>query len=332
MEMSWKIPVGSTGKNETLLLGVISIGFDKIFPNIQVATLVSFIIIFIYAIGPIVNLLGAIPAAIQIRVAWNRIQTFIKETPEYPTPINEKAPLPYKSIVENLAVKNIKFEYEGKNGHDKFALGPLDFEINKGDLIFIVGGNGSGKTTLAKILTGLYIPDNGSIKIEGKEIDSRQLGEYFSVVFSDYHLFEKLYNVNLENREQEIEEYLRILQLEGKVQIKDGAFSTIDLSGGQRKRLALLKCYLEDYPIYLFDEWAADQDPEFRKFFYRTLLVKMKEQGKIVIAITHDDHYFDVADKIIKLDVGKIDLIENGRHRLLEAVWGKENSSILSEV
>lgn len=302
-----------------ILMIVISIGFDKIFPNIQVSTLVSFIIIFVYAIGPIVNLLGAIPTAVQIRVAWNRIQTFIKETPEYQTPINEKEPIPHKSIVENLEVKNIKFEYEGKNGHDKFVLGPLDFEINKGDIIFIVGGNGSGKTTLAKILTGLYIPDKGCVKIEGKEIDNRQLGEYFSVVFSDFHLFEKLYNVNLENREQEIKEYLRILELEGKVQLKDGAFSTIDLSGGQRKRLALLKCYLEDYPIYLFDEWAAGQDPEFRKFFYRTLLAKMKEQGKIVIAITHDDHYFDVADKIIKLEVGKIDLIENGQHRGLKA-------------
>lgn len=305
-----------------VLLGTISLGFDKLFPGIEATTVVSFIVLLIYAIGPVSAIMGQMPMAIQIKVAWNRIKTFLKETPE-----QTAAALPEESgeftqskrSVQNLKARNILFEYESKDEHDKFVLGPLDFEANKGEILFITGGNGSGKTTLAKILTGLYIPDQGSIEVDGKEVNNGQLGEYYSVVFSDFHLFEKLYNVDLENRDQEIQKFLKILNLEGKVHIKNGAFSTIDLSGGQRKRLALLKCYLEDYPIYLFDEWAADQDPGFRKFFYRTLLAKMKEQGKIVIAITHDDNYFDAADKIIKMDVGKIELIENGEHgQLLE--------------
>jgi putative pyoverdin transport system ATP-binding/permease protein len=108
------------------------------------------------------------------------------------------------------------------------------------------------------------------------------------------------------SKKQGLDEFLETLQLDEKVIIKNNEYSTIDLSGGQRKRLALLQCYLEDKPIYLFDEWAADQDPEYRKFFYRELLPRMKENGKIIIAITHDDHYFDIADKILKLDMGKM--------------------------
>jgi ABC-type siderophore export system fused ATPase/permease subunit len=125
-------------------------------------------------------------------------------------------------------------------------------------------------------------------------------------------LFEKLYDVEFTGKEQEVKQYLEMLRLQEKVNIENNAFTTIELSGGQRKRLALLRCYLEDRPIYLFDEVAADQDPEFRKFFYRNLLLKMKEKGKTVIAITHDDHYFDVADRVVKMDMGKIDKIGEG--------------------
>ncbi|MFD1905689.1 ATP-binding cassette domain-containing protein [Paenibacillus rhizoplanae] len=73
--------------------------------------------------------------------------------------------------------------------------------------------------------------------------------------------------MDYEGKQDEIDRYLKMLDLDGKVSIDNGRFSTLKLSGGQRKRLALLICYLEDRPIYLFDEWAADQDPEFRKFF-----------------------------------------------------------------
>ena len=122
-----------------------------------------------------------------------------------------------------------------------------------------------------------------------------------------YFLFEKLYNVDVSGRSEDISKYLKMLRLNEKVTITESKYSTIDLSGGQRKRLALLQCYLEDSPIYLFDEWAADQDPEYRNFFYRTLLPEMKMAGKIVIAITHDDNYFDVADKVLKMKQGKVD-------------------------
>ncbi|MCP4220403.1 MAG: ATP-binding cassette domain-containing protein, partial [bacterium] len=212
--------------------------------------------------------------------------------------------------VESIKVTGMNFSYEDRDEFGKFQLGPVDFEIIKGEVMFIVGGNGSGKTTIAKLLTGLYLKENGKIEINDKQIENDSLGEYFSVIFSDFFLFDKLFSIDTSNKEKIIKEYLEVLKLEKKLEIKDNAFSTTDLSGGQRKRLALLKCYLEERPIYLFDEVAADQDPEFRKYFYRTLLPEMKKQGKIVIAITHDDHYFDVADKIIKMDMGQVDLYE----------------------
>jgi ABC-type siderophore export system fused ATPase/permease subunit len=220
---------------------------------------------------------------------------------------------PGNQSLANIKVENLTFEYETADARERFRVGPIDFELEKGETLFLVGGNGSGKSTLAHVLTGLYIPKTGSIKIDNKEIDSYHLGEYFSTIFSNFYLFRKLYAVDITGKEDEVEDYLEILSLKEKVQLENNAFTTVNLSGGQQKRLALLQCYLEDAPIYLFDEMAADQDPEFKRFFYRELLVKMKEQGKIVIAITHDDHYFDAADKIIKLDMGKIDFMGNAQ-------------------
>jgi ABC-type siderophore export system fused ATPase/permease subunit len=188
-----------------------------------------------------------------------------------------------------------------------FGIGPIDLEVKSGEILFIIGGNGSGKTTLAKLLTGLYEPDEGKVLINNKVVESGYLSEYFSTVFNPSFLFEKLYNINVKNKQSEIKKYLKVLNLEEKVVIEENKYNTIDLSGGQRKRLALLQCYLEDSPIYLFDEWAADQDPGYRNFFYRTLLPEMRKAGKIVIAITHDDHYFDVADKILKMKDGRLE-------------------------
>ena len=293
------------------LLATICIAFPRIFPNMSTARLISFIMVLLYMIGPVTSIMASFPTFIRIKVSWDRIQKFLKEIPVI------KDAADYKELktrshkgetVECIEVKGLYFQYPGETDREGFTLGPIDFKVSKGEILFLVGGNGSGKTTLAMLLTGLYQPKAGTIKINGQEMKGDDfLGEYFSAVFGKFHLFKKLYNVDIEKKWDEIERYLEILDLKGKVELKDGSFSTIDLSGGQRKRLALLQCYLEDCPIYLFDEVAADQDPEFRKFFYRDLLMRMKEQGKIVIAITHDDHYFDAADRIIKLDMGKID-------------------------
>ncbi len=191
-----------------------------------------------------------------------------------------------------------------------FLLGPISLSLEPGELLFIIGGNGSGKSTLAKVMTGLYTPLSGEIYLNDELITQDNVEWYrqhFSAVFSDFYLFDSYLGIDRPNLDREVEGYLRQLQLSHKVTVKDGALSTTNLSQGQRKRLALLETYLEDRPIYIFDEWASDQEPRFRDLFYQELLVKLKEQNKIVIVITHDDRYFHLADHVIKLDYGKIE-------------------------
>jgi putative ATP-binding cassette transporter len=191
-----------------------------------------------------------------------------------------------------------------------FLLGPLSLSLQPEQITYIVGGNGSGKSTLAKLITGLYPPGTGSIYLDGVLITDQNrewYRQHFSAIFTDFYLFESCLGFDQTNLDQEVEGYLRQLQLDHKVQVKDGVLSTINLSQGQRKRLALLTAYLEDRPIYLFDEWASDQEPLFRDFFYKQILVTLKERRKAVVVITHDDRYFHLADQIVKLDYGKIE-------------------------
>ncbi|NHN25913.1 cyclic peptide export ABC transporter [Flavobacterium jejuense] len=293
-----------------ILLGLIAFGIPKIFPDLENTTIMSFVVVLLYLNGPLNSILSSIPAIIQVKIAWNRIQSFIAEIPAN-LDLNKIPETLDKDLIENIKFENVSFTYKFSESKEQFSIGPINLEVDRGQILFIIGGNGSGKTTLAKLITGLYEPDNGNIFINENEVDSSQLGEYFSAVFSPCHLFHKLYNINMEDKSDEVNKYLKILGLDKKVEIIDNSFNTISLSGGQRKRLALLQCYLEDSPIYLFDEWAADQDPEYRRFFYRELLPEMKRRGKIIIAITHDDHYFDVADKILKMNMGKVEYVSN---------------------
>ena len=298
-----------------LILGAVGFGIPRIFPEISTATVMSFIMVLLYLIGPITGILNSIPNVLRFKVAWSRVQRFMKSIPANIDPKEiEAMDHSTPECIDSIEAKGIEFQYQVKPTEDDkgFSVGPIDFVAKKGETVFIIGGNGSGKTTFAKLLTGLYIPNKGTIKINGSEINNVQLGEYYSTVFSDYHLFDKLYNVNIEAKRDTAKKYIKHLQLAEKVVLEEEGFSTLKLSGGQKKRLALLQCYLEDAPIYLFDEVAADQDPEFRKFFYRQLLPEMKKRGKIIIAITHDDHYFDAADKIIKFDMGGVDELADG--------------------
>ncbi len=199
--------------------------------------------------------------------------------------------------------------YKGEKSGDSFTLGPLDLSFGTGQIVFFIGGNGSGKTTLAKLMTGLYAPESGEIRLDGKPItnDSRDsFRQLFSAVFSDFYLFDKLTGLKADDLDA-AERHLSRLQLDGKVKIQDGTLSTVDLSHGQRKRLALLAAYLEDRPIYFFDEWAADQDPHFKKIFYLEILAELKASGKTVFVISHDDQYYSLGDRLIKLDYGQVE-------------------------
>ncbi|WP_046758362.1 cyclic peptide export ABC transporter [Kordia jejudonensis] len=286
-----------------MVLGVICFVVPLYFPSLQSNVLLSFLMVILYLFAPISDVITIVPTLNEIKISWDRINDFLKELE---LDKGERQSLQEIPTVSNFSLKDIEFNYKNKASEKKFKIGPIDLNLQQGEILFIIGGNGSGKSTLAKVITGLYKADKGTIKINGEVIDNASLGELFSIVFNDSYLFKKLYGIDVDKEKERIDSYLSLLKLDKKVRLMNSEFDTIKLSSGQKKRLALLKCFIEDSPIYLFDEWAAEQDPEFRKFFYRTLLQKMKAEGKIIIAITHDDNYYDVADKIIKLDYGSV--------------------------
>lgn len=209
-----------------------------------------------------------------------------------------------------LELSGVSHLHQGEDGERGFRLGPIDLRIEPGELIFVTGGNGSGKTTLGLLILGLHPPDMGEIRLGGRPVTDENRDAYrqnFAVVFADAFVFQSLLGYSSEDLRLRAEELLVMLELDRKLRIENGRFSTIELSRGQRKRLALLSAYLEDRPFYLFDEWAAEQDPVFREIFYTELLPALKARGKAVIVITHDDRYFHLADRLLRLTMGRME-------------------------
>lgn len=290
----------------TLVIGAVAFAFHLIFKDIKISSLRNYVFIFLYMTGPVNGVLESIPQILKIRISYKRLNELSDELSVIKTTKDESATasIEHKDTME-LVLRDVEYRYSNNEG-EEFSIGPISCNFKSGEITFITGGNGSGKSTLAKLITGLYIPSSGEIYLNDYKMKSEDISEYFSTILSDFYLFEKLYGIDYENKQDKIQEYLDILRIKNKIQINNGAFSTIKLSTGQRKRLALMVSYLEDRPIYLFDEWAADQDPEFRSFFYSILLPELKRNGKCIIAITHDDKYFNLADKVIKMEMGKI--------------------------
>lgn len=297
----------------TFVVGIVAFFFPILFKDIENSSLRTFIFVYLYMTGPIHGVLNIIPNFIQMKISWKRINELIEQIHVSDKIKPDEMPVHKRNI--KLELKGVKYSYKDVNG-ETFSVGPIDFDFHSGEITFITGGNGSGKSTLAKLLTGLYTPDQGEIRINECRVNAEQLGQCYSAIFSDFHLFEKLYGFDYTKKGEDIDQYLKLLRIEDKVEIHNGVFSTTRLSTGQRKRLALLISYLEDRPIYLFDEWAADQDPEFRCFFYQSLLPDMRKKGKCIIAVTHDDRYFDVADKVLKMETGK--MVGKEIHPLME--------------
>jgi len=261
----------------------------------------------LYLRAPLDNLISLLPSLNRTTIALNKVDELglSLTAGQADTPGQTQSLPPWKW----LQLLDIMHTYRNNNGARNFRLGPINLTIRQGEIVFICGGNGSGKTTLAKILCGLYAPDDGMIRIDDEPVTEETREAYrqhFSAVFSDFYLFDSLLGIDRPDLDDKAREYLEEFQLSDHVEVKDGSLSTVQLSQGQRKRLALLTTYLEDRPIYLFDEWAADQDPFFRELFYLDLLRDLKNRGKTVIVITHDERYFNCADRLIKLDSGEV--------------------------
>ncbi|MDU5141927.1 MAG: cyclic peptide export ABC transporter [Paenibacillus dendritiformis] len=288
----------------TLVIGCAIFIFPVLFPDLNKGSISNYVFVFLYMTGPVNGLLNAVPEFTRIRISLNRINELLQELRNLKVGVSCGEQI--KREVKEIQLVNISYQYNNDGGF-QFVVGPLSYTFRAGETTFITGGNGSGKSTLGKLLTGLYEPHEGQILINGEAVNPNVLGEYYSAIFTDFYLFDHLYGIDTYGREAEIRKYLEMMQLQDKVEIaEDGRVSNTNLSTGQRKRLALLNVYLDNRPICFFDEWAADQDPEFRHFFYNRLLPDMKANGKCIIAITHDDAYFGTADNIIKLELGKI--------------------------
>jgi putative ATP-binding cassette transporter len=263
-----------------------------------------------YMMGPLEFVLNFVPNLTRANVAMKKIDQ-ITDSLDGQVIAEAVADSEAEPSWNSIELSGIQHAYSRENEEAEFSLGPIDLSIRPGELVFITGGNGSGKTTLAKLLVGLYIPQQGEIRLDGQTITDESRDKYrqlFSVVFSDFYLFANLFGLSDFNIDTRAQEYLTKLQLDRSVQIKERTLSTLALSQGQRKRLALLTAYLEDRPIYVFDEWAADQDPQFKEVFYFELLSRLKAAGKTAIVISHDDRYYHVADRVIKLNYGLIEL------------------------
>lgn len=298
-----------------LLLGTL-VFLTPMFGSNYSGTVMESMTTVIFLIGPISGLVGTVPQIAVANSAAENLHNLEKllEISTHETNGATAAPAPagMPAAMKSLELRHVFFSHVAKDS--QFDVGPIDLTIRSGETIFITGGNGSGKSTLIKLLTGLYWPISGELLVNGVPVSAGNAQDFrdrFCAVFSDFHLFRKLYGIPVPDAET-ANAWLEEMEIAGKTEIIGDGFSTVDLSAGQRKRLALVSALLEDKPIVVLDEWAADQDPHFRRKFYDELLPRMKAAGKTIIAVTHDDRYFNAADRHLHMEEGKLrDLTEN---------------------
>jgi putative ATP-binding cassette transporter len=247
----------------------------------------------------LVFVIGAISSVVQCIPMLGAASAAAEKITELEGMLQNVAGLPVQSVVapttpfSKIELCDVSFRYVDTRSDTVFRVGPLNLIVNAGEVVFISGGNGSGKSTLLKVLTGLYPPDSGKIFLDGEEIVTDNLDQYrerFTAIFSDYHLFKRLYGL-MGTDPEELKRLLTLFELTGKTRLSADEFTTIDLSAGQRKRLALIVGLLEKRPLLVLDEWTADQDPEFRLKFYDELVPAFQKSGKTIVAVSHDDRY-----------------------------------------
>jgi len=263
----------------------------------------------LFVVGACFGLVQSIPILLNANAAASRIA-------ELETTLRAAGPSEAKEIAipkrfEKIEMRDITFRYVDKFSDAAFKIGPIDFNLQPGELVFITGGNGSGKSTFLRVLAGLYPPNAGEITLDGVRVDDQNRDTYralMSAIFFDYHLFQRLYGIPPEGA-AELQHLLAQFRLADKTGLVNGEFRTLDLSGGQRRRLALIVSLLEKRPILLLDEWTAEQDPEFRRKFYDELLPDLMGAGATIVVITHDDRYLDeltLRARRVRMDEGRI--------------------------
>lgn len=288
-----------------MMLGAIGVAFFLAnglgWANTNVAATYSLTLLFLRT--PLIQAVGALPTLLNAQVAFRKLESL--NLAEYQPGFGETSP---SLDWETIELRGVTYQYPDANG-EGFSVGPIDLTLRRGELVFLIGGNGSGKSTLARLLTGLYRPRQGEVLVDGKplatEDDWQQFRQRFSTVFTDFHLFDRLMGPDgSEPEPQLVDTWLQRLQMKGKLLFDGNRITNPKLSQGQRKRLAMLLAVAEQRGFLLLDEWAADQDPQFRRTFYQELLTNLHDMGVTVFAISHDDHYFERADRLLEMKNG----------------------------
>jgi putative pyoverdin transport system ATP-binding/permease protein len=293
-----------------VLLGAVVFVAPNLSDTLEGASISKTTTALLFVVGACFGLVQSIPILLNANAAADRIDKLERELK---ATLSIAAPREVRIArrFDNIEIRNMVFSYTDRFSDTTFKIGPIDFSLRAGELIFLTGGNGSGKSTFLRVLAGLYPPDSGEITLDGMRINDETRDTYrnlMSAIFFDYHLFQRLYGIS-DPDPAEIDRLLRKFRLEDKTGISHGEFRTLDLSGGQRRRLALIVSLLEKRPIMLLDEWTAEQDPEFRRKFYDELLPEMMQAGATVVVITHDDRYLDelhLPARRIRMDEGRI--------------------------
>jgi putative ATP-binding cassette transporter len=270
-----------------------------------------FIILATYCIGAFNTVLQGVQQLSAARNSMRKIDSLAlapeSAIAQAPTPGDAALPTDWRT----LSVQGLHYRYPSQDGAEGFAIGPVSVSIGRGELVFVSGGNGSGKSTFMSVLVGLLTPQEGMVQLDGRSVLGEQLASFqnmLGVIHSDFYLFDQVLNANDGSASAEdARRWLGLLELDGIVSVHDGMFSTTKLSRGQRKRLALVAALTADKDIYVLDEWAADQDPYFRDVFYNVVLQQLRARGKTVIAVSHDDRYYHVPDRVLRVDGGRIE-------------------------
>ncbi|MEM9453153.1 MAG: ATP-binding cassette domain-containing protein [Myxococcota bacterium] len=286
------------------IIGFVGFGLRLLYPA-STSVVASTILILTYATYAITTTASSIPEMLNAGVALDRLEQLDAEIGARARAANQgndQTPSPFAS----LELRGLSYAHEAE-GLDRFVVGPIDLTLRAGELVFMTGDNGSGKSTLIHLLAGLYLPRSGAVYVNGErtETTARSYRDQFCYVPVSAPIFNQLYGAE-DADPTKVNALLERLELAGSISFASGRFSTVELSTGQRKRLAMVAALMRDRPVFIFDEWAADQDPRFVRIFYEQILPELRQQGRLVIAVSHDDHYFDRADRIIALREGEI--------------------------
>lgn len=269
----------------------------------------------VFMIGPLGGVIQAVTVTASAEAAVRRVLDLDAQLAAMAEPGNDLPQDAAPADFETIGLDSVLYAYPAAEGEQPFAVGPLDLRIRRGEVIFVTGGNGSGKSTFLKLLVGLYRPDHGHLAIDGLGVGDRTRRAYrelFAAVFADSHLFRRLYGVPQVDA-QEARRLLVRLEMDRVTALDGDAFTHTDLSSGQRKRVMLVAALLARRPVLILDEWAADQDPRFRRIFYREIIPELKAGGITIVAVTHDDHYFDAADRRLHFEDGRMTEVRPGK-------------------